>query len=730
MTSRLLRASGVLVLLMAAVAGYGEGSRYHRPDATDKGTVPPPSMTSSAAGFTSTALLCPRSVKTWTAWRDVAMLYLVQLDPATDIVAEGPRAGELQGVRHLDLDNMTKRATRLSKALASCDKSPMPPPPEVLGSLRNLVDALHNASYAWIDKHEPENQFGHTPKDYDYLRLVDKAGALALPCLLQSPEFLHKISWPATYADAKRMIDLNATQTVAGCAPQPQDPRKKWVQLIYRSKYLGVPDDSVTRGRFLVVVPGDDYDRWVQFGLMTDEDVAEGHLGPVRNISVVAHATPASSVAPAEFDAMADYFRCQDAQCNDGALRLGENGKPVDYKAHDRFDPNHAISAVYRLKLSHETDDCQQCHKALPLGIHPEKVYEFAPDGSLRVVAPAVASASAAVLNDMIAHYRRQPLFQVDSTDRMAASTNYGTIGLGEDPMTYGLRQRSIASLQRCVAPHHLEASSVERVRDSMNCGHCHNSQSSGVGLLNYPLATEKRPSELIHSAPVPDIPLEVHNPNIVASRILSGDMPLAFPHSGAPKSLTPAERAALFDCLSMEYLDMSRPGPPRGLFMDAMKNQGPGDGQQPPETLRREQEPPGPPTPGLAALLRSRPLDAARGAVDFERFCSDCHSTLPGETRFGPSLAGLPGRNVGAAPGYDGYSPGLRMIGGQATSGTLKRLDWDRQALSTFLANPDAFIGSHGGHGKSEMRMRMPDLDRASAETREGIVDYLMTLK
>lgn len=63
------------------------------------------------------------------------------------------------------------------------------------------------------------------------------------------------------------------------------------------------------------------------------------------------------------------------------------------------------------------------------------------------------------------------------------------------------------------------------------------------------------------------------------------------------------------------------------------------------------------------------------RGREVFRR-CEACHSLVPGEHRFGPSLAGLLGRRAGRVRGYDA-SAELRASG----------LRWDRATLRAFLS-------------------------------------------
>jgi cytochrome c2 len=90
-------------------------------------------------------------------------------------------------------------------------------------------------------------------------------------------------------------------------------------------------------------------------------------------------------------------------------------------------------------------------------------------------------------------------------------------------------------------------------------------------------------------------------------------------------------------------------------------------------------------------ALLLSQAAtaqDVARGERLFET-CRSCHSLDPDRTGMaGPHLAGLNGRLIGSATGFD-YSPALRAAGAQG-------LSWDAARLTAYLADPETmFRGS-----------------------------------
>ncbi len=76
---------------------------------------------------------------------------------------------------------------------------------------------------------------------------------------------------------------------------------------------------------------------------------------------------------------------------------------------------------------------------------------------------------------------------------------------------------------------------------------------------------------------------------------------------------------------------------------------------------------------------------DVAKGEKLFKGFlqCSSCHSLEAGETKVGPTLAGLFGRKAGSVEGYKRYS----------TAMTNSTVIWDEETLSEFLKNPKKII-------------------------------------
>ncbi|MGO4667398.1 c-type cytochrome [Bosea sp. 2RAB26] len=112
------------------------------------------------------------------------------------------------------------------------------------------------------------------------------------------------------------------------------------------------------------------------------------------------------------------------------------------------------------------------------------------------------------------------------------------------------------------------------------------------------------------------------------------------------------------------------------------------------------------------AVLFAAQPGAAQESGAGERLFatCQACHSldpTKPGMA--GPHLAGLSGRRIGTATGFD-YSPALKAAGAQG-------LSWDADRLKAYLADPEAmFKGSW---------MSAPGLGREA--DRAAVADFLM---
>jgi cytochrome c2 len=117
-------------------------------------------------------------------------------------------------------------------------------------------------------------------------------------------------------------------------------------------------------------------------------------------------------------------------------------------------------------------------------------------------------------------------------------------------------------------------------------------------------------------------------------------------------------------------------------------------------------------PTPKASATPAAKPSEAATGAAAgppqaFNQ-CTACHSTAPGKTIIGPSLAHVYGRKAGSLAGFQ-YSDAMKSSG----------LTWNAANLDAFLANPAGKVPG--------TLMGLAGIKDAAQ--RKAIVDYLKTL-
>jgi cytochrome c len=107
--------------------------------------------------------------------------------------------------------------------------------------------------------------------------------------------------------------------------------------------------------------------------------------------------------------------------------------------------------------------------------------------------------------------------------------------------------------------------------------------------------------------------------------------------------------------------------------------------------------------------LAQSVPAAAApSGPRLFTQQCAACHSMTAGETRVGPSLAGIAGKTAGKQPGF-AYSPALKRSG----------MKWNAVTLDRWLSDTNAAIPG------SVMNYKQAD-----AAKRKALVTYLTTGK
>ncbi len=109
-------------------------------------------------------------------------------------------------------------------------------------------------------------------------------------------------------------------------------------------------------------------------------------------------------------------------------------------------------------------------------------------------------------------------------------------------------------------------------------------------------------------------------------------------------------------------------------------------------------------PASAQMAIPKAKPVT---GEKLFGQQCGACHATKAGETRVGPSLAGIIGRKAASQRGYR-YSPALRKSG----------LTWTRDNMDKWLTNSGTTV-----------RGTIMIYSQADAAKRRAIINYLNTL-
>jgi cytochrome c len=124
------------------------------------------------------------------------------------------------------------------------------------------------------------------------------------------------------------------------------------------------------------------------------------------------------------------------------------------------------------------------------------------------------------------------------------------------------------------------------------------------------------------------------------------------------------------------------------------------------------------------AALALAGPAlaagDAAKGESEFKK-CKACHSIIADDGteivkggKTGPNLYGVVGRAVASVPDFK-YGDGILAVGAAG-------MVWDEALLTEYVADPTAFVDTHGGSGKSKMTFKL-------AKGGEDIAAYLASV-
>ena len=358
---------------------------------------------------------CPAGNAGWREWRDAT---------ANQVLGTYVEIG---GQKLLSHQEAVAKADQANLFIKECRRSPQfgqaNEADAIIANLERFVQTLGINNYR-------DHRFGFKITDQEYINST-RAQA-ELPDLLKGQAFLKSVSNPATYKDAARMIEEH-NRTLA-----PDQP--PWEVLLYKSRFLGTPDDAQTNGRFFVYVKDGAVEKWIQFGIVTPGDPTR----PINNLSIVAVGPP--DAAGNRPTAILDHWRTHEA---DGSISLSTRYEKIG-----------------------QTENCALCHKTSPLGIHPAEEYVIASDGRL-VLNTTNPGEKPKKLNDRIETYGA-PFFK----DWIRVSDFGPTIG----PTG---RQRDAAFMRACTSRHMLSEASVSNVQRSMRCSSCHNEEA--LGPLNYP---------------------------------------------------------------------------------------------------------------------------------------------------------------------------------------------------------------------------------------------------
>lgn len=97
---------------------------------------------------------------------------------------------------------------------------------------------------------------------------------------------------------------------------------------------------------------------------------------------------------------------------------------------------------------------------------------------------------------------------------------------------------------------------------------------------------------------------------------------------------------------------------------------------------------------------------DAKKGADVFAEECGDCHSTVAGKNKKGPSLNGVFNRKAGSLADFSGYSDAMKQSG----------IVWTPEKIDAYIAQPRKVVA--GG------KMKYDGL--ADAAARADVIAYL----
>jgi len=216
---------------------------------------------------------------------------------------------------------------------------------------------------------------------------------------------------------------------------------------------------------------------------------------------------------------------------------LGEaNGRAV---LSDFMRDKNAVTGEYSIvptmfEEKNPSKNCYDCHKSPVLPVQPKAVYGLDSQGLLSEAA-ANADSGPGELNSKVARYGK---CEFESMDQNAYGPCIGPLD----------RERSDSFIRAAAGETVLSKSSINRIRQAMNCSACHNS----FAIINFPLAVKTNIGDAF-----PDKKI-----GVVQTFVENGWMP-------PRNNLSPSERHALWKCLNTEYFD---PTTQSGVLIDWLR--------------------------------------------------------------------------------------------------------------------------------------------------------------
>jgi hypothetical protein len=192
----------------------------------------------------------------------------------------------------------------------------------------------HRTFIEYVDavslERSPDHELGFLVPDKKYF--AETSQFVEIPDFLLDPIFVKNVSRYETLGRAKSYLrQLNSTRS----------PNDQLIFFSYKSRHLGTPDNDLSFGRLLIVVPANAEkgtpDKWVQFGVPDP-----GSRARVRNVSIVTAVTGKDGTFNAYFK---DFYRT--------------------------YRRDGSISIAGRWELGEGDDNCAMCHKSGILPIFP-----------------------------------------------------------------------------------------------------------------------------------------------------------------------------------------------------------------------------------------------------------------------------------------------------------------------------------------------------------------------